>query len=164
MALDSDGNRHRTTFDTEATAIFCIGELASGRADVTVSARIRAPLLLDRASGQMVAADMTMGVGEAAPGQSDHTVVSFQLDPPADPKMMNAPQPYIPGSYVCELSIDGHLEETVPFTIAYARCPMLPPVNGAGCAGWVAPGASCAGVSPRIACRCGDDGLWSCSP
>src|SRR3954453_5211053 len=45
MSLDESGDRRRTTFDTQTNAIYCIGELASGRADVTVSARIRAPVL-----------------------------------------------------------------------------------------------------------------------
>jgi hypothetical protein len=111
----------------------------------------------------MVAADVTMAVGDAAPGKGEHTIVSFKLDPPADPMGMGA-QPYLPGSYVCELSIDGHLEESVPFSITFATCPFLPPATGASCAGWVRPGATCPGVSTRIACTCGSDGLWSCEP
>jgi len=164
MALDESGDRRRTTFDTQTKAIFCIGELASGRADVTISAKIRAPVLFDRVSGQMVAADLTMAVGEAAPGKGEHTIVSFKFDPPADPMMTMMAQAYIPGSYVCELSIDGHLEEQVPFSIGFASCPALPPTTGAPCAGWVRPGASCSGISPRIACACNADGLWSCEP
>jgi hypothetical protein len=162
MSLDASGDRHRTAFDTQTKNIYCIGELASGRADITVSARIRAPLLLDRASGQMVAADLTMGVGEMAPGKGEHTIVSFEFRRPADSGSMT--QPYIPGSYVCELSIDGHLEDAVPFQIAYAPCPKEPPLSGAPCAGWVRPGADCQGISPRIACHCGDEGVWSCVP
>jgi hypothetical protein len=164
MALDAAGDRRRTTFDTQTKNIFCVGELASGRADVTVSARIRAPLLLDRTSGQMVAADLTMGVGEVAPGKGERTIVSFELQTPSDPTMGSIPQAYIPGSYVCELSIDGHLEEAVPFSIVYAECPKEPPLNEAPCAGWVRPGANCQGISPRIACNCGGEGLWSCAP
>src|SRR4051812_33356547 len=77
MALDDSGDRHRTTFDTQTKAIFCVGELASGRTDVTVSAQIRATALFDPASGQIVAANVTMAAEETAPGQAEHTIVSF---------------------------------------------------------------------------------------
>jgi hypothetical protein len=160
-ALDEQGNRKRTTFFADTTAIFCAGELVSGRTDVTVQATIRANELYDVRSDRLLPVRGIAWVGELAPGKTTGTVVSFKLlkTPNGGPEEDQLPYPV--GTYTCELSIDGEPEDSVNFDIQFPACPVLPPTPDQSCAGWVRPGSQCEGAGARI-CSCAESGVWQC--
>lgn len=155
MALDSSGNRRREHFFVDTEEIHCIGKMASGVADVTVSGALRAQRLWDPESATFRDVDALVATDELAPGAGKDLLVDFKLKPAEDQA------PYRAGNYTCELSIDGELEAVVPFDISFPACPVAPVVAGGLCQGFVAPGASCPSSIGRR-CVCGDSGDWEC--
>lgn len=165
-ALDSQGLRKRGTFFTDSQSIFCIGELVSARDDVTVSAIIKSTSRYD-ATGQLVPIVDVYGAGEMAPGKTTLTLTAFsmqQVPVSASSMPTQAPGalPFPAGQYVCELSIDGSLADTVNFNVTYPACPAVPVAPTVPCKGWVKPGSVCPAASPNATCTCGASGLWEC--
>jgi hypothetical protein len=165
MALDSEGLRQRTSFFTDTQSIYCIGELVSARDDVTVSAVIKSTALVD-ATGQLVPVQQIYTVAEQAPGHTQLSLTSFaMLQTPAGTSTSMAPLdgvPYPAGQFVCELSIDGQLEESLSFSIDYPDCPTVPVAATISCQGWVKQGSRCPSSTPGQTCTCGTSGLWEC--
>jgi hypothetical protein len=155
MALDSSGDRRRERFYTDTEAIYCIVEMASGRDDVTVSARIQAHELFVPPSGERIDVDLLMGVGEEAPGRGDDLVVAFDLE-------KEGSEPFVAGRYSCDLYLDGDLEDSVPFEIAYPSCPVPAPFDGMVCQGFFLPGTTCSGAASGSSCLCDSAGAWLC--
>jgi hypothetical protein len=166
MALDSEGLRQRTSFFTDTQQIYCVGELVSARNDVTVSAVIKSTALID-ATGQLVPVQQTYTVAEDAPGHTTLTLTAFaMLQTPAGTSTSMAPLqgvPYPAGNFVCELSIDGQLEESVSFTIDYPACPAVPVAPTIPCQGWVKQGSVCPSENPGHTCTCAASGQWECT-
>ena len=164
MSLDDQGNRKRTTFFTDTEAIHCVGELVSGRADVTVQATIKARTLYDPSLDDTVPAQGIAWMAESAPGKTAGAFVSFALGKgtAGGGETGSEPAPYPVGTFTCELAIDGEREDSVDFAIAFPACPVLPPVTGQLCRGWVRVGSRCTGVDARP-CVCeGPSGAWQC--
>ena len=155
MSLDSAGNRQRDGFFTDTEAIYCVGKLVSGVDDITVSAVLRAEQLYDSRTGEPSPVSFYLGTEDQAPGAGEDIIVSFQLE------RDEADAPYPAGKFVCELALDGRVEERLPFEIAYPTCPEAPIVTGATCRGFVLEGASCPGAFGDD-CACTDQGLWQC--
>jgi hypothetical protein len=155
MALDSEGNRERTRFFTDTENIYCVGKLASGVDDLTVSATLRAEQMYSPRDGKPYDVDYYLGVEDEAPGKGKDITVAFLLEHP------NSDAPYPAGRFVCELALDGEVAERLPFEIAFPDCPEAPIVSGALCAGFVVEGARCTGAL-STPCTCGSDGVWSC--
>ena len=163
MSLDERGDRKRSTFFTDTAAIYCVGELVSGRSDVTVESRITAKTLYDPSSDAMVPAPGIGWLGEYAPGKTEGTYVSFLLAKGAGEGSSSAePGPYPVGTFTCELAIDGEREDSVDFDIAFPACPVLPPVTGQLCRGWIRAGSRCQGAAEQ-SCLCEEaSGAWQC--
>lgn len=155
MALDSAGQRQRERFFTDTENIYCIGKLASGVQDLTVSATLRATQLYDAKTGQARDVDYYLGVEDQAPGAGSDITVSFVLER-SDPDA-----PYAAGRFVCELALDGEVRERVPFEVAFPDCPEAPILNGSVCAGFVVDGSRCPGALDTD-CVCSEEGVWSC--
>jgi len=155
LALDSSGKRHRDYFYTDTEAIYCIGKLASGVDDLTVSVTIRAEEIDDPKTGAAQRVDYYLGTEDVAPGAGKDLVVSFKLEKEEED------EPYPAGKFVCELSLDGELAERVPFEIRFPNCPEAPIVDGMLCGGFVLEGARCDGAF-SMPCTCGSDGVWQC--
>lgn len=163
MSLDETGDRKRTTFFADSTAIFCAGELVSARADVTVNSSIRAKTMYDPVSDSLIPAEGIGWIGESAPGKTTDTIVSFKLlkSTSAIGTANEDQLPYPVGTYTCALSIDGELEDSASFAILFPACPVLPPTANESCAGWVRPGSECAGFEGGT-CTCDPSGTWVC--
>ena len=163
VALDEQGDRKRTTFFTDTGSVFCVGELVSGRTDVTVQAILKVKTLDDASSHAGIVAPSVTALGESAPGKTDGAFVAFDLQGVLRGDGRSADlRPYPVGTFSCELLIDGEVEDSVDFAIAFAPCPALPPVSGQSCKGWVRSGSQCAGVGSG-ACTCdGESGAWQC--
>jgi len=155
MALDSAGQRKREKFFTDTENVYCVGKLASGVDDLTVSAVLRAEQLYDPHSGDPIEVDYYLGVKDQAPGKGKDITVSFLLE------RNQADDPYPAGKFSCELQLDGEVKERLPFEIAFPDCPEAPIVTGAACAGFVLEGSRCPGALAD-ACLCGADGVWQC--
>jgi hypothetical protein len=109
----------------------------------------------------MVAVPGIAWLGEAAPGKTDGAFVAFELGKLADGST-SQPNPYPVGTFTCELAIDGEREDSVDFDIRFPACPVLPPVAGQLCRGWVRAGSRCEGVGARL-CSCDETtGTWQC--
>lgn len=155
LSLDSAGKRERERFFTDTEGIFCIGKMASGVEDVTVRARLRAEQIYDPRTGRAVDVDYDLGLSEVAPGKGEDITVSFEFERP------DADAPFTAGRFVCELSLDGELQERLPFEVSFPDCPAAPLYSGAACAGFVLPGSRCDGAL-GAPCVCRDNGSWSC--
>lgn len=155
MSLDSAGNRERTQFFTDTENIYCIGKLASGVDDLTVSATLRAEQIYDPHGGKPIDVDYYLGVEDTAPGKGKDITVAFLWEHP------ESDEPYPAGKFVCELSLDGEVAERLPFEIAFPACPEAPIASGGLCAGFVLESARCTGAL-GTPCTCGSDGVWSC--
>lgn len=157
MSLDQDGSRKRTTFYTDTDTIYCIGELAIGRKDVSVTAALLTTALSPPPSGKPLPFASTLAVKDVTPGGTGSDVVaSFELLKSS----LTAPWPA--GDFSCELSIDGELAASNPFHILYPDCPLVPPQQGDSCAGFFLPKSTCAGAISAQSCVCSDDGSWQC--
>lgn len=155
MSLDSAGKRQRDHFFTDTDKIYCVGKLASGVDDVTVSATLRAQQLYDPRDGHAYDVDYRLAISDEAPGKGEDIIVAFEL------QRENTEDPFTAGKFVCELAIDGEVKEQLPFEVAFPDCPEAPIVGGGICAGFVLEGARCTGAL-STPCVCGTDGLWSC--
>lgn len=162
MALDGTGNRKRTTFFTDTTQIWCDVQYSSGRTDLTIDVRIRATSLWDDQVQALVPVDEVIANGEMA-GQVGMELVSgfqwVQLDATGSPAAAGT-VPYPVGNFVCDVSLDGQPEASLPFTVEFPSCPVPPIVTGAPCAGWVKDGSACPDAFGHP-CVCGGDG-WQC--
>ena len=157
MSLDQDGSRKRSMFYTDTENIFCVGEMAIGRKDVSINAAIRSTALAPPPSGTLVPLASTLAVKDVTPAATgSDVVVAFQLLK-ADSK-----DPWPAGSFVCDLAIDGELTDSVPFQIAYPDCPLMPPQGGDSCAGFFLPGSKCVGALSAETCLCTEEGIWQC--
>ena len=159
MALDAEGNRKRSVFFTDTDSIYCIGELAVGRKDVSVEAALRSTALALPTTGELVPIESVIAVKDVSPASTGSDVkVSFQLLKVEHPK-----DPWQAGKFVCDLSIDGVVETSTPFEIQYPPCPFQPPIDGEGCAGFFLPQSVCPGAIAPQSCTCTDLGAWQCN-
>jgi hypothetical protein len=155
MALDSAGDRRREHFFVDTEEIHCVGKMASGVNDVTVTGVLRAQQLWDPGARKMRQVDAFMASEEIAPGAGKDITVAFKMKPTTEGS------PYQAGDYTCELSIDGELEATVPFDISFPECPAAPVVSGGLCEGFVLPGSKCPSAF-KTECVCAESGNWEC--
>jgi hypothetical protein len=157
MSLDQDGRRKRTQFYTDTDKIYCIGELAIGRKDVSITAFLRTTALALPPSGMKVPLASTLAAKDVSPSSTGSDIlVSFEL------LKSKTADPWLAGDFNCELSIDGELAASIPFQILYPTCPVQPPRHGDSCAGFFLPRSSCVGALSAQTCVCSDDGEWQC--
>lgn len=158
MALDAEGNRKRSVFFTDTENIYCIGELAVGRKDLSVEATLRSTALALPTTGELVPIASVVAVKDVSPASTGSDVkVSFQLLKVEDPKA-----PWLAGKFVCDLAIDGEVETSTPFEIRYPDCPFQPPSDGEVCAGFFLPDNVCPGAISAQSCTCSQSGAWKC--
>ena len=155
-ALDSRGDRKRDVFYTDTKAIYCVLELASGVADVTVTAQLRANALYDDHTGEPHAAGTIVGVEEHAPGAGENLIVSFRIDKP------DGLDVYPAGDFTCEFLIDGALEAELHFEVRYPDCPFMPIEALSSCAQVVLRGAECPAPFGGPCVCAPDAGVWEC--
>ncbi len=162
MALDGAGNRKRTAFYADTQAIFCDVDYSSGRADLTIDARIRSKELWSDLAQRMIPFDAVLAGGEVAAQKGTGNTAGFQwtlVAPDAGAAQMQS-VPYPVGDFDCDLILDGKLVTSVPFTVRFPACPEPPASDGFACAGWVQAGSVCPDVLGDP-CTC-EGGVWRC--
>jgi hypothetical protein len=161
-ALDSAGDRKRSEFFTDTAAIWCDADYSSGRRGLTIAAQIRSVRLWDPVIGDFVAVDADLADGELVGQPGTGTTVGFQWTVllPDGGASEGTATPYPVGDFVCNVTLDGDLAASVPFTVRFPECPVPPVAAGVTCEGWVREGSTCPDVLGRP-CTCAG-GLWRC--
>jgi hypothetical protein len=155
MSLDAEGDRKREVFYTDTEAIFCVAEIASGRDDLSVGGALRATSFYSSVDGSRQPANALLAIEEEAPGAGEDVRVSFELEIEND-------DPYPAGTFVCDLSLDGEVEESLPFEIRFPACPAAPLFSGLVCRDFVVEGSVCPGAFAGTNCTCAQSGTWEC--
>lgn len=157
MALDAEGNRQRDVFATDTEQIYCVAEMASGAADVTVIARLRVWAVYDPLTGQPLEREGDIiGVEEQAPGVGSSIRASFLIEKPEGSEL------YPAGQFTCELYLNGELEASLDYETQYPDCPFQPIEPESSCAGLVLFGSQCPSPIGGVCTCVADTGLWSC--
>lgn len=158
MSIDT-GTRKRTVFYTDSQNINCVAELVGAKDGLTVFASVK-----QIRSDQNKPEQLVFQIGEF-PANKDTTKLIFSLAHSGNPNLpaeQNA-DPWPPGGYECDVSVDGVQRAIAPFAIEVPRCPLYPAQQGARCVGYYPIGTQCPGVDQTKACTCsGDTGTWSC--
>jgi hypothetical protein len=161
MALDGSGNRRRSAFYTDTETIWCDAEYSTGRADLTIDVRIRSTQLWNEATQQIEPIAATMANGEIAAEKGTDSIAAFQwVQLLPDGSMPQMALPYPVGDFVCDITLDGQLAASVPFTVDFPACPVPPVIDGVSCDGWVKAGSSCPDAVGHM-CTC-TGGSWTC--
>jgi hypothetical protein len=162
MALDSEGARKRTVFFTDTQSIWCDVDYSSGRKDVTFDAEIRAVRLWSDAAAAFVPVDVVQAFGETVGQQGTGNTAGFEwlLQDATGSAVAAGSEPYPVGDFRCDLRLDGDLVASLPFSIDFPMCPLVPVVAGVACAGWVREGSLCPDATGG-ACAC-SMGVWTC--
>jgi hypothetical protein len=155
MALDGQGDRRRDVFFTDTEGIFCVAELASGVADVTVRADFEQRAYYLPEDGSRVELQRFIGSEELAPGAGEDLTTAFQLK-------RDVGEPYDAGEYACLMYLNGDLEAEHPFRVESPECPVAPVQPGVRCEGFVLDGSECPGLLGE-SCTCAPSGTWECS-
>jgi hypothetical protein len=162
MALDEQGDRKRSTFYTDTETMVCIAEIPAPRDGITVSATIRQTRTVDEKS-----VNVLIGVGESVPQKqvagSSVPKVSFTLvHANANGATLTDDEPWPPGSFECEVSVDGVARGSAPFDVVIPKCPLYPAAQGVRCAGFYpVNGDPCPAADQSVQCTCKDTG-WDC--
>lgn len=157
MSIDQDGSRKRTVFYTDTDKIYCIGELAVGRKDLTITATVRSTALAPPPSGEPLPYASTLAVKDVTPGGTGSDVVaSFEILK----SDMKAAWPA--GDFACDIAFDDESVSSTSFRILYPDCPAAPPLPGESCAGFFLPQSTCQGAMSAQTCVCLEQGTWQC--
>lgn len=177
-SLDEDGARRRTLFFSDSQSVVCLAKAGIGRNNATIEMRIRR--IREVAFGQgtdgfqsvnrvVAATEFHPGVTGTTPAILALRLAPLALDPETGQPKEDTSAPYAPGSYVCEVSLDGEPAGSAPFNIQYADCPVASIVTGQVCAGFypIDPPATCpqrgASGDREPVCTCNDAARgWEC--
>ncbi|MDF2693060.1 MAG: hypothetical protein K0S65_1443 [Labilithrix sp.] len=120
MSIDEDGARRRSVFFTDSAGVTCVAEICVGRKDVTFELQIRrirkAPFATDdfEPVNEVVSfAEFHPDVTKDKPATIALTMKPTSLDQEGKLKE-DQEAPFAPGSYVCEVSLDGEKQKEAP--------------------------------------------------
>lgn len=172
MSIDEDGARRRNVFFTDSSNITCIAEVGIGRRDATLEMLFRqiraAPFGTDafeEVNKVVLAREFHPDITTDGPALVNLTLRPMSLD--TDGLLKEDDQaPYEPGSYLCEVMLDGVKRESAAFNIEYAPCPTAIIQEGVPCKGFYTVGTRCpvngASGQPEPTCSCEEQG-WTCT-
>lgn len=167
-ALDTEGTRKRSVFYTDTNDINCVAEAGIGRPGVTIEGVFHQIRAYDFKTNAFFATDRYLGYTEFQPARSTSgpTKINFalqRLGPDGKPK---DDAPFVAGSYICEVSLDGEVQGTAPFNIDFPPCPTAEIIKGTPCFGYYPENQDCPRYGDKSAdparCACRTEG-WECS-
>lgn len=167
-ALDGDGARKRNEFFTDTKEIHCVGEAGIGRPGVTIEGFIRQVQAYDFVENRFVPVNRVLAYAEMSPEPSKQPVkIDLVLAPGSGEEGANEEeQPFIAGRYECEIRLDGSVEGTAVFNIAFPPCPPAIIIPGSRCFGYYRENDLCpaSGESgaPDPKCSCSLLEGWKC--
>lgn len=170
-SLDGDGSRRRDTFFTDSTEIHCIAKAMFGRPDVTIRGqfhRIREYNFKRDAIEDVDA--YSAGIDfhpDITSGRKEPTTIDFsfaRVDASGTP---SDKVPYLAGSYICEIELDGEIVKTAAFNITFPECPLSQLSTGSTCLGYFRAKDQCPknGLKSDNSSQCDCDektGAWNC--
>jgi hypothetical protein len=177
MSIDDDGARRRTVFFADSASVVCIAEVGVGRRDVTVEMFIRQIREVPPGTGgsEFQETNRVVAANEIHPGPTSGgrpALLALKMVPSTTDASGNTQEndaaPFGPGSYRCEVVVDGKPAGETAFNIRYADCPPARIVKGQACAGFYAtdPPTACpaggATSGPEPSCTCGGPNGWDC--
>ncbi|HVJ94257.1 MAG TPA: hypothetical protein VM580_30925 [Labilithrix sp.] len=170
-SIDEDGSRRRNLFFTDTSRITCVAEVGVGRKDVTVELRIRQirraqPGTRDFQEVNAVLLDKDFHPGVTADGPATVALSMLPTSIGTEGKVQEDDEaPFVAGSYVCEVLLDGKQEGKSAFNIDYAPCPATVIQTGTACVGFYPLAQTCplngATGQPEPTCKCEQNG-WTC--
>ncbi len=158
MSIDI-GERKRVQFFTDTVNINCIAELTGAKDGITVFARVRRTRTLDGTPESLV-----FQVGEF-PANHETKKLIFSLSHVGNPNLSSElnVEPWPPGSYACDVMIDGIVRASAPFEIKIPVCPVYPAQQGFRCRGFYPIGTECPAADQTKTCVCSaETGQWDC--
>jgi hypothetical protein len=170
-SVDEDGARRRSTFFTDSAAVVCLAEYGNGRQDVTIEMLIRQIRGADFGAQAFreenivtSVTDFRPGVTQGRPGKAVIRLLPSKIE---NGKFVQDDEaPFSPGSYICEVRIDGALKGSASFNIDYPECPGALILQDQRCQGFYPTGTTCpaAGLTgdPQPTCQCTPKG-WNCA-
>lgn len=177
MSIDDDGARERSLFYTDSASITCVFKVSAGRANATFTAVIRQVRKISFGQGgnDFQPVNTVISSGDFHPGVTNGTpttltlkLVPTSIDAMTSTLKADDTAPFAPGSYRCEVAIDGEPADSAAFNIAYPSCPAARIIPGQKCAGFyatspptVCPRAGATG-DPDPTCTCNGDKGWEC--
>jgi coenzyme F420-reducing hydrogenase gamma subunit len=168
-ALDGQGNRKRNVFSTDSKEIHCVVEMGIGRPGVTIEALVRQVQAYDFKTDTFIAVNRVIGNAEQSPGPSQGIQrLDIALVPLGPNGEQVSGQPFTPGRFICEASLDGALEMTATFNVDFPDCPMSLITPSTLCFGFYKNLSVCPryGVSSTGGpnCQCDQTKGWQCDP
>lgn len=169
-APDGKGEtRRRELFYTDTNEIHCIARAGIGRANATIEGYIHQIRRYNFDTNEFDEVNRYIGFVEIKPEPSkDPIYIDLKLGRVDADGKPSDDAPFIAGSYVCEVALDGVIERTAPFNIDIAPCPPASLVPGGPCFGFYPHGQNCPKYGERAdaipSCRCDRKEGWQCDP
>lgn len=155
---DTGQTRRRNVFFTDSKAIHCIAVVGQGRPDATFEVFIRQILSYDLLTKDTKDVDRYLSYREMTLGRgTEPTYLDVEFTAEDDE---GNEAPYPPGSYVCEVALDGVLMGTAGFNIVVPPCPPATIPQGGICLGYYPVGTEC----PKYGELSGDPQTCICDP
>lgn len=171
VSIDENGARRRKVFYTDSASVTCIAQVGVGREDVTFEMLMRRVAEAPPGTDDFEATNKVILANEFHPDPTPGgpTTIALTLTPTRVDEegrlQEDTEAPFTPGSYVCEVYIDGKKAKQAAFNIDYAPCPTIVIQQGLPCAGFYMTGKECpasgASGDPEPTCACTDRG-WEC--
>jgi hypothetical protein len=170
-SLDRDGARRPTTFFTDSTEIHCIARAMFGRDDVTIRGVIHRVEQFNFQTGDFEGVDAySAGIDfhpDKTNGDKEPTIIDFSFERVDASGTPSDKVPYLAGTYICEIEIDGDVVKTAGFRIDFPECPQSQLTTGSTCLGYFKADTECPkhGLKSRDDkfCTCKAAG-WECDP
>jgi hypothetical protein len=169
-SLDGDGSRRRETFFTDTEEVHCIAVAGVGRPDVTVEGSVHQIRTFNFDKGDFELADRYIAFTDLHPqvekDQKEPTKLDFLLEKTDSTGKPSDTAPYLAGSYVCEVGIDGKVDKTAAFNIDFPPCPSAEIILNGPCFGFYPKDQKCPRYglqsSDGASCTCTTDKGWDC--
>lgn len=165
-ALDGTGDRKRQVFFTDSTELHCVVEGAFSRRGVTLEILYRQVQAYDLTNGKFFDTDRVQARSEFAPGTGDGRQFFDSRLTTVGPDGEPAEElPLEAGRWICDVYLEGKLEDTAIFNIVFPECPPAEILNGDRCIGFFEQNRECprygATSTDRARCTCKGFG-WEC--
>ena len=170
MSIDEDGARRRSTFFTDSAAVVCLAEYGNGRQDVTIEMLIRRIRGTDFGQDAFREENIVTNAIDFRPGVTGTRPATavLRLVPTKEEEgklVQDDEAPFAPGSYICEVRVNGELKGSAAFNIDYPDCPAAQILQDQRCEGFYVLDRECprAGLTgePQPTCSCTSKG-WDC--
>ena len=161
-SLDGDGSRRRDRFFTDSTEIHCIAKAMFGRPDVTIRGvfhRIEEYNFKENDFEQVDA--YSAGIDfhpDRTVDRKEPVTIDFSFSRVDATGTPSEKVPYLAGTYLCEIELDGKIVGSAQFKVDFPACPQSQITPAATCIGYFTEGTPC----PRFGLKSKDSPDCTC--